>query len=329
MIEQRRLGKNGPEVSAMVLGSRSTSTNKETKEAENKQTIDTIQAAIDAGINFLNTAEFYGMGENEMLIGKAIKDRRDKVFISVKTGMRRSTTGAFLGMDCSPASIKNFCSYSLTRLGVDEIDLYQPARIDPNIPLEETVGAIADLIKEGKVKYLGMSEVSADQLRRAHAIHPVSALEIEYSLASRFIEKEILPTARELGISVVPYSVLYYGLLTGSFTGTFDKGDYRSRLPRFQKENLPANLEKVEVLKEMGKRKGYSASQLAIAWLLQQGKDIIPIVGMSKPSRITDNLQALHIEFTAEELKQINETFAIDAMQGSRYPEALSGLVPS
>lgn len=329
MIEQRKLGRNGPEVSAIALGSRSTSTNKETKEEENELTIDTIQAAIEAGINFLNTADFYGMGENEMLIGKAIRGRRDKLFISVKTGMRRSPTGAFLGMDCSPASIKNFCSYSLTRLGVDEIDLYQPARIDPTIPLEEIVGAIADLIKEGKVKYLGMSEVGADQLRRAHAVHPVSALEIEYSLATRFIEREILPTARELGIGVVPYSVLYYGLLTGTFTGAFKKDDYRSHLPRFNEKNLLANLQKVEVLKEMAKRKGYSASQLAIAWLLQQGKDIIPIVGMSKPSRIADNLQALHIEFTAEELAQINKTFAIDAMHGGRYPEALSGLVPS
>lgn len=271
MTKQRTLGKNGPKVSSIALGSRNMSTNKETREAENKQTVDTIQAAIEAGINFLNTADFYGMGQNELLIGEAIKGRRDKVFISVKTGMRRSPSGAFLGMDCSPASIKNFCSYSLTRLGVDEIDLYQPARIDPNIPLEETVGAIADLIKEGKVKYLGLSELGADDLKRAHAVHPVSALEIEYSLASRFIEREILPTARELGISIVPYSVLYYGLLTGTITGQLNKDDYRSSLPRFREENLPANLKKVEVLKEMAKAKGYSASQLAIVWILQQG----------------------------------------------------------
>ncbi len=329
MIQTRRLGKNGPEVSAIALGTRNMSTNKETRESENIQTIDTIQAAIDVGINFLNTADFYGMGQNEMLIGEAIKGRRDKVFISVKTGMRRSPSGAFLGMDCSPASIKNFCSYSLTRLGVDEIDLFQPARIDPNIPLEETVGAVADLIKEGKVKYLGLSEVGADQLRRAHSIHPVSALEIEYSLASRFIEKEILPTARELGISIVPYSVLYYGLLTGTITGQFSKDDYRSNFPRFREENLPANLKKVEVLKEMAKAKGFSASQLALAWVLQQGEGIIPIVGMGKPSRVADNLKALDIKFTTEEITIINETFTVGAMQGSRYPEALSGLVPS
>ncbi len=329
MTKQRTLGKNGPKVSAIALGSRNTSTNKATREAENKQTIDTIQAAIDAGINFLNTADFYGMGQNEMLIGKAIKGRRDKVFISVKAGMRRSPSGAFLGMDCSPASIKNFCSYSLTRLGVDEIDLYQPARIDPNVPMEETVGAIADLIREGKVKYLGMSEVSADQLRRANVIHQVSALEIEYSLASRFIEREILPTARELGISIVPYSVLYYGLLTGTMNGPLSKEDYRSNFPRFREQNLPANLEKVEVLKEIAKTKDYSASQLAVAWVLRQGDDIIPIVGMSKPSRIADNLEALDIEFSSEEMQLLNETFAVGAMQGDRYPEALSGLVPS
>jgi len=329
MTEQRTLGKNGQNVSAIALGTRNTATNKATRQAENKQTIDTIQAAIDAGINFLNTADFYGMGENEMLIGEAIKGRRDQVFISVKSGMRRSPSGAFLGMDCSPASIKNFCSYSLTRLGVDEIDLYQPARIDPNIPLEETVGAIADLIKEGKVKYLGMSEVSADQLRRANAIHPVTALEIEYSLASRFIEREILPVARELGISIVPYSVLYYGLLTGTMDGPLSKEDYRSNFPRFKQENLPANLEKVEVLKKFAKTKGYSASQLAVAWVLRQGDDIIPIVGMSKPSRIGDNLKALEVEFSTEEMQLLNTTFAVGALKGDRYPEALSRLVPS
>jgi aryl-alcohol dehydrogenase-like predicted oxidoreductase len=329
MTNQRTLGKDGPKVSAIALGSRSVSNNKETIDAENKQTIHTIQASIDAGINFLNTADFYGMGQNEMLIGEAIKGRRDKVFISVKCGMRRSPSGTFLGMDCSPASIKNFCSYSLTRLGVNEIDLYQPARMDPKIPLEETVGAIADLIKEGKVKYLGLSEVSADQLRRANVIHPVSALEIEYSLASRFIEREILPTARELGIGIVPYSVLYYGLLTGTINGPLSKEDYRSNFPRFRNENLPANLEKVEVLKEMAKTKGYSSSQLAVAWVLTQGDDIIPIVGMSKPSRIADNLKALDIEFIHEEMQLLNETFAVGAMQGDRYPEAFSGLVPS
>ena len=329
MIKQRTLGKNGPKVSAIALGTRNTSTNKETREAENKQTIDTIQAAIDAGINFLNTADFYGMGENEMLIGEAIKGRRENVFISVKAGMRRSPSGAFLGMDCSPASIKNFCSYSLTRLGVDEIDLYQPARVDPNVPLEETVGAIADLIREGKVKHLGLSEVSADQLRRAHAIHPVTALEIEYSLASRFIEREILPAARELGIGIIPYSVLYYGLLTGTMKGPLSKEDYRSNFPRFREQNLPVNLQKVEMLKGLAKTKGYSASQVAVAWVLSQGDDIIPIVGMSKPSRIADNLKALDIKFSTEEMQLLNTTFAVGAMQGDRYPEALSGLVPS
>ncbi|MGE6397087.1 aldo/keto reductase [Chryseobacterium scophthalmum] len=329
MIATRSLGKNGPEVSAIGLGTRSMLPDRNIKSSQSLMTIDTIKAAIDAGINFLNTADFYSMGLNEMQIGEAIRENRAKVFLSVKTGMRRSPSGAFLGMDCTPNSIKNFCNYSLTRLGVDEIDLYQAGRIDPDVPLEDTVGAIADLIKEGKVKHLGMSEVSAEQLRIANQIHPVSALEIEYSLASRFIEKEILPTARELGIAVVPYSVFYYGLLTGTIDGTLSKDDYRSSLPRFSKENLPLNLENVEILKDLAFTKGYSASQIALAWLLHQGNDIIPIVGMSKPSRIAENLEALSINFTRDEMDLLEETFKIGAIKGERYPESLSNFIPS
>ncbi|WP_213083883.1 aldo/keto reductase [Chryseobacterium lactis] len=329
MIEQRSLGRNGPKVSAIGLGTRTMLADRNIRSDQSLLTIETITAAVDAGINFLNTADFYGMGLNEMQIGEAIRGNRNKVFLSVKTGMRRSPSGAFLGMDCSPASIKNFCNYSLTRLGVDEIDLYQPARVDPAVPLEDTVGAIADLIKEGKVKYLGMSEVSAEQLKRANKIHPVSALEIEYSLATRFIEKEILPAARELGVTIMPYSVFYYGLLTGTVNGKLSKDDYRSSLPRFNSENLPSNLQKVDILKKLASEKGYSASQVALAWLLNQGDDIIPIVGMGKPGRIAENLEAASIAFTKEEINLLEKTFEVGAMQGERYPESLSNFVPS
>lgn len=316
-------------MSAIALGSRQLDTDRAKLAAENQQIIATIRAAMDAGITFLNTADFYGMGRFEMLIGEVLKRNREKAFISAKCGMRRSPTGNYLGMDCRPESIKNFCSYSLQRLGVDEIDLFQPARLDPQVPLEETIGAIADLIKEGKVKYLGMSEIGADDLRRAHAVHPVAALEIEYSLATRFIEKEILPTARELGIGIVPYSVLCYGLLTGTLTAPLPQNDPMSAMPRFKGENLTHNLKIVDALKAMADEKGVSASQLAIAWVLAQGDDIIPIVGMSKPSRVPDNLKALEIELTSEDLARLDKTFAIGVIQGGRYPEALSSLVPS
>jgi len=269
------------------------------------------------------------MGFNELNIGEAIKGRRDKVFLSVKTGALRDPKGHFLGLDCRPEAIKNFCGYSLTRLGVNEIDLYQPARIDPNVPVEETVGAIKDLIQEGKVRYLGLSEANAGQIRRAHLVHPVSALEIEYSLATRFIENEILPTARELGISVVPYSSFYYGFLTGNLHFPLPQGDYKNMFPRFQGENLEHNLRKVEWLKTFAAKKGVSAGQLALAWLTSQGDDIIPIVGMNKPQRVEDNLSALEIVFTEAELKNLNEAFVQGAIKGERYPAALMGWVAS
>jgi aryl-alcohol dehydrogenase-like predicted oxidoreductase len=326
-MKLRKIGKNGPEVSPIAIGSRTVNNSPENWEAEKKLTIQTLQHGIDAGINFLNTADFYGMGMNELVIGEAIKGRRNKVFLSVKTGSLPDHKGHFLGFDCRPNAIKNFCAYSLTRLGVDEIDLYQPARIDPNVPIEETVGAIKDLIDEGKVRYLGLSEANAAQIKRAHKVHPVSALEIEYSLATRFIEKEILPTARTLGISIVPYSVLSYGLLTGTMTFPLPNENYLSMLPRFQGENLKHNLKKVEFLKEMATNKNVSASQLALAWALNQGDDIIPIVGMSKPSRVEQNLTALEIEFTNEEMNTLNEAFDQEAIKGERYPEALMHIV--
>ena len=326
-MKLRQLGKNGPKVSPISIGSRVTNSDLNEREAIKNSTIKTLQHGIDSGINFLNTADFYEMGMNELIIGEVIKNRRDKVFLSVKTGTLRSPSGQFLGFDGRPKAIKNFCAYSLTRLGVDEIDLYQSARIDQDVPIEETVGAIKDLIDEGKVRYLGISEANAEQLKRANKVHQVSALEIEYSLATRFIENEILPTARELGVSIVPYSVLSYGLLTGNMSFPLSKDIYLNMFPRFQADNLRHNLQKVEFLKEMAANKNVSASQLALAWVLNQGEDIIPIVGMSKPSRIEQNLAALEIEFTEKEMTALNEAFNQDAIKGERYPALLMNIV--
>ena len=241
-----------------------------------QEAIATIEAALDAGINLLSTGDFYGMGHNEMLVGRAIKSRRDKAFLSVKFGAQFSPSGAFLGADLRPNSIKNFASYSLQRLGVDVIDLYEPGRLDPSIPVEETVGAVADLIQEGKVRYLGLSEVNAAQLRKANGVHPVAALEIEYSLATRFIERDILPTARELGIAIVPYNVLAHGLLTGSIDAPLPEGDYRLGLPRFQVPNITHNLQPVSFLKKLAQEKHCTPAQLSVAWLLSRGDDVIP-----------------------------------------------------
>lgn len=328
-METRKLGKNGPEVSAIALGSRIVSDDLRKWKTEEKQSVKTIQYGIDCGINFLNTADFYGMGMNELIIGKAIKGRRDKAFISVKTGTLRDHKGKFLGLDGRPEAIKNFCAYSLTRLGITEIDLYQPARIDPNVPIEETVGAIKDLIQEGKVRYLGLSEANSDQLKRAHAIHPVSALEIEYSLATRFIETEILPVARSLGVSIVPYSVLYYGFLTGNLSFPLKDDDYRKMLPRFQGENLEYNLSKVDLLKQMAAQKNLTASQLSLAWILNQGNDIIPVVGMSSPNRVEENIRAMAVEFSIREMRDLTEIFKIGGLKGDRYPKSLLSMVAS
>jgi len=313
----KRLGKDGPQVSALGLGCGGMSNQKPRNDEES---IATIQAVLDAGINFLDTADFYGMGHNESIIGRAIKGRRQQAFLSVKFGMMMSPSGAFLGLEGRPKSVKNFASYSLQRLGVDVIDLYQPGRPDPAVPYEETIGAVAELIQEGKVRYLGVSEVGADNLRRAHGVHPVSALEIEYSLACRFIEPEILPVARELGIAVVPYRVLADGLLSGTVTGEPTGGDTRMVSPRLQGENVQHNIAVVSFLKEMAAAKGFSPAQLAVAWLLTRGDDILPLVGMRRRSRLAENLQVLDIRFNEDELAALDRAFAPGAIRGDRYP---------
>jgi aryl-alcohol dehydrogenase-like predicted oxidoreductase len=285
---------------------------------DENESIATIRMALDNGINFLNTGDFYGSGHNELLVGKAIKGRRDDAFISVKFGAI-FYGGRWLGLDLRPIAIRNFINYSLVRLGVETIDLYQPCRLDNVVPVEDVIGTIADLIKEGKVRYLGVSEITPEQLRKAHSVHPVSALEIGYSLADREIERDLLPTAKELGIGVVAFANTAEGLLTGELKAPLPADDYRHHFTRFQGENLVNNLGKVEVLKTMARDKGCTPTQLAIAWVKAQGDDIMPLVSMSKRSRLPENIEALRITFTPEELHTLNSHFAVGSITGGTY----------
>jgi aryl-alcohol dehydrogenase-like predicted oxidoreductase len=313
-----QLGQNGPFVSKLGLGCMRMSSIWGGSTPDETESIATIHAALDNGINFLNTGDFYGAGHNELLIGKAIKGRRDDAFISVKFGAIFHN-GQWLGMDLRPIAIKNFINYSLTRLGIDTIDLYQPSRIDNSVPLEDIIGTIADLIQEGKVRSIGVSEISADQLRQANSVHPISALEIGYSLADRQIESDLLPTAQELGIAVVAFANTAEGLLTGELKAPLSPNDYRNHFSRFQGENLLHNLEKVEVLKQLARTKGCTPTQLAIAWVNQQGDWIMPLVSMSRRSRLPENIAAMEIVFTPEEMNTLNTTFATGALRGGTY----------
>jgi len=333
VMKMRQLGAQGPTVSAMGLGCMRMSDFLGSNVAQNRTSdedgIATIRAALDAGINLLDTGDFYGMGHNETLVGRAIRGRRDDAVISVKFGAQKSPSGAVLGFDARPNSVKNFAAYSLQRLGIDVIDIYQPGRIDPDVPVEDTVGAIAELIQEGKVRFLGLSEANAEHIRRAHAVHPVTALEIEYSLATRFIEPEILPMARELGIGIVAYSVVAQGLLLGNIEGPLPPDDPRARLfPRFQGDNLLRNLERVAVLKELAAAKGFLPAQIAIAWLLSRGDDIVPLIGMSRPSRLPENLATLDIQLSPDELATLDKEFAPGAIVGDRQPTRFKHLAP-
>lgn len=321
-MQFRNLGKTGTQVSALGLGLMGMSDFYGTKASrDDVESLATIQAALEAGITLINTGDFYGVGHNEMLLGQALKGRREKALVSVKFGVLRSPRGEFLGLDTRPVAVKNFAAYSLQRLGVEVIDIYQPARLDPSVPLEDTIGAVAELIQMGYVRHLGVSEMNAEQLRRAHAVHPVAALEIEYSLATRVIEPEILPTARELGVSVVAYGALSRGLLSGSLDTHFAPADFRAHSPRFQGENLTQNLSRVEALRAVADRIGATPAQLAIAWVMAQGDDIITLIGTSKRSRLAENLGALEVRLTPEILAELNMLFAPGAIAGERYNE--------
>ncbi|HRE16494.1 MAG TPA: aldo/keto reductase [Rhodocyclaceae bacterium] len=325
---QRTLGRNGPQVSALGLGCMGMSDfYGSVAERDDAQSLATIHAALDAGINLFDTGDFYGVGHNEMLLGQAFKGRREQALISVKTGILRTPGGGFSGIDGRPQAIKNFAAYSLQRLGIEAIDIYQMARIDPAVPLEESIGAIADLIKEGKVRYLGVSELNAEQLRRAHAVHPVTALQIEYSLATRVIEAEILPMARELGIGVVAYGAMSRGLLSGALPTQFAPGDFRAHAPRFAGDNLTQNLHKVEALKAIAARLGGSAGQVALAWVLSRGDDIVALTGTTKASRLAENLGALQLRLDAATLAELDNLFAAGAIAGERYAAPQMGLV--
>lgn len=317
-ITKIALGKNGPLVSKLGLGCMRMSPVWGSQAKDENESIATIQMALDSGINFLNTGDFYGNGHNELLVGKAIKGRRDAAFISVKFGAI-FYGNQMLGLDLRPIAIKNFINYSLVRLGIDTIDLYQPCRLDNSVPVEDVIGTVADLIKEGKVRYLGVSEITADQLRKANSVHPVTALEIGYSLADRQIESDLLPAAKELGIGVVAFANTAEGLLTGEMKAPLPANDYHHHFSRFQGENLVKNLEKVEVLKQMAKEKKCTPAQLAIAWVNAQGDHIMPLVSMSQRSRLPENMEAMKIEFTPDELNTLNTQFSPGAILGGTY----------
>lgn len=292
------------------------------KETRNDaQSIETIKAALDAGINYFNTADYYGAGHNELLIRDALKDRKEKPLVAVKFGGLRTPSGGFTGVDTTPNAVKNFAAYTLTRLNAEAIDIYIPGRINPAIPIEDTVGAIAELIKEGKVKYLGLSEANASVLRKAYKVHPVSVLEVEYSLATRVIEKDLLPVCRELGVGITAYGVLSRGLLSGEMTGKLEPADFRNHSPRFTGENYKKNLEQIAVLKKLADEKGCTASQLAIAWVMNQGDDILPMLGTTKVSRLKEYLGAVDIKLSEAELKNLSDAFPEGTFAGERYDE--------
>jgi aryl-alcohol dehydrogenase-like predicted oxidoreductase len=288
------------------------------------ESIATIHAAIDAGITLIDTGDFYGTGRNELLIAKALRDRdRDQVTISVKFGALRDPGGGWLGIDGRPPAVKSSLAYTLARLGTDHVDVYRIARVDPNVPIEETIGAIADMVQAGYVRHIGLSEAGADTIRRAAAVHPISDLQIEYSLLSRGIESEILPTLRELGIGVTAYGVLSRGLLSGHWSPDreLSSGDFRSYSPRFQGENLERNLALVEALRGVADAKGATVAQVAIAWVAVQGDDIVPLVGARRRDRLHEALGALDVTLTADDLTAITDAVPAGAASGSRYAE--------
>jgi len=287
--------------------------------ADEAESIATIHAALDAGVNLLDTGDYYGAGHNELLIGRALRDRRDKALVSVKFGAFRGPDGSWIGIDTRPAATKNFLGYTLTRLGLDHVDIYRPGRLDPNVPIEETIGGIADLVKAGWVRAIGLSEVGADTIRRANAVHPISDLQIEYSLISRGPETTILPMLAELGIGVTAYGVLSRGLLSGSRPKA--QSDLRARLPRFTSENRERNERLIEALQNVAREKNVTASQLAIAWVLAKGTSIVPLIGARTRAQLAESLGALRVTLTPDDITRIEAAVPAAAVAGTRYDE--------
>ena len=319
-MQTRRLGKNGPAVSALGLGAMGMSGMY--GPADRAESMATIHAALEAGITLIDTGDFYGMGHNEMLLGEALRGvARDKFLVSVKFGALRDPAGGWIGNDARPAAVKNFLAYSLRRLGLDHIDIYRPARLDPRVPVEDTIGAIAEMVKAGYVRHIGLSEVGADTIRRAAAVHPISDLQIEYSLISRGIEASILPTVRALGIGITAYGVLSRGLISGHWKKeTLAPGDFRGHSPRFQGGNVDANLGLVEALRKVAGAKGITVAQAAIAWVAAQGSDIVALIGARRRERLAEALGAINVTLGAADIAAIERAVPKGAAAGTRYP---------
>ncbi len=321
-MQHRQLGRNGPQVSALGLGCMGMS--EFYGPSDEAASIATIHRALELGVNFLDTADMYGAGHNERLVGRAIRERRSQVVLATKFGNMRGPNREFLGVNGKPEYVREACDASLKRLGVDHIDLYYQHRVDPEVPIEDTVGAMAELVRAGKVRWLGLSEAAPETIRRAHKVHPISALQTEYSLWSRDPEGELLDTVRELGIAFVPYSPLGRGFLTGSIRKVEDlaANDWRRQNPRFQGEAFAANVRLADTVQAMAAERGCTAAQLALAWLLAQGPDIVPIPGTRSVERLQDNLGALDLRLSADDLARLDRELPRGAAQGTRYPQA-------
>ncbi len=323
--QKRQLGTAGPGVFPLALGCMGMSGMY--GYSDEAESIATIHEAVDRGITLIDTGDFYGMGHNEMLVGRALKGRREKVLLSVKFGALRAPNGAWLGYDARPSAVKNFLAYTLARLGVDYIDIYRPARLDPNVPIADTIGAIGELIKAGYVRYAGLSEVGPETIRKAHSAHPICDLQIEYSLISRGPERRIFPVLEELGIGVTAYGVLSRGLLSGSIPA--QAGDFRAHMPRFAGENLAHNRNLVKSLNNLAADMRVGASQLAIAWVMAKGKSIVPVMGARTRAQLAESLAALDVQLSPEQVARIEQSIQESAIVGTRYDEHQMSMLDS